>query len=51
MSYCTHRWRIIEDYWDLGKHILKYKCIDCPKEFKQIVGNKEKEIVDGKLNK
>lgn len=34
---------ILDDYWKDGKHYVKYKCIDCPKDFTQIEG-KKKEI-------
>lgn len=33
--YCVHRWMIIEDYWNMGVHIVKYKCINCPQDYTQ----------------
>lgn len=50
--YCvsSHRWMIVNDYWDMGKRKIKYKCVDCSKEFTQIVDNKEKESENGKLD-
>ena len=51
MSYCRHRWMIVDDYCRNGKHYVKYKCVDCPKEFTLIEG-REKEIdLDGRTDK
>lgn len=37
MTHCKHRWMIIEDYWDMGKRIVKYKCVDCPKDYTRVI--------------
>lgn len=33
--FCKHRWMIVNDYWNKGIHIIKYRCINCSKEYTQ----------------
>lgn len=52
-SYCRHRWMIVNDFWDKSKHIVKYKCVNCPQEYTQEFdenNHKVEEQSNGKLN-
>lgn len=51
MSCSRHRWMIVDDYWKDAKHYVKYKCVDCPKEFLQIEGREKEKRLDGRTDK
>ncbi len=38
MTCSKHRWTIIEDYHENGKHIIRYQCIECRHTYIEVDG-------------